>query len=70
MSVIPYFDQLRLAAKKVNYPLKQAFIDADIETSTYYRTRNGTTLRLTTAEKVMAVLDHIKVTGRPPAQPD
>jgi len=56
--IISYFDQLQVAAKHLDYPLKQAFVDAGVETSTFYRTRLGSNLRLVTASRVMAALDH------------
>lgn len=68
MPMISYFDQLQVAAKHLDYPLKQAFVDAGVETSTFYRTRLGSSLRLVTASRVMAVLDHINRTGKPPAR--
>ena len=58
MPMISYFDQLQVAAKQLDYPLKQAFVDAGVETSTFYRTRLGASLRLVTASRVMALLDH------------
>lgn len=58
MPMISYFDQLQVAAKHLDYPLKQAFVDAGVEASTFYRTRLGSSLRLVTASRVMAVLDH------------
>jgi len=58
VSINSYFDQLQVAAKKLGYPLKQAFVDAGVETSTFYRTRLGSNLRLVTASRVIAVLDH------------
>ncbi len=58
MPMISYFDQLQVAAKHLDYPLKQAFVDAGVETSTFYRTKLGSSLRLVTASRVMAALDH------------
>ena len=58
MPIISYFDQLQVAAEKLGYPLKTASVDAGVETSTFYRTKLGSNLRLVTASTVMAVLDH------------
>ena len=57
--IISYLDQLTITARDAGYPLKKAFVDAGVETSTFYRARHGTNLRLVTAEKVMRVLQNI-----------
>ncbi len=64
--MISCFDRRKLAACKASYPLTQAFIDADVEASTFYRAGKGADLDIRTAKKVMRVFDHIIHRRRPP----
>jgi len=66
--MIPYFQQLALAASANNYPLLQAFKDAGLKTSVFYRARRGGDLHLTTAAKVMLVFNGLSVDQTPASQ--
>jgi len=49
----PYFSQLQLLASDLNVPLLDAFNRAEVPTSTYYRSVNGTTeMRYDTACRI------------------
>ena len=50
--MISYLKQLETAARKAEVPLMEAFKKSGIPTSTLYRARYGTDLRLKTARKV------------------
>jgi predicted transcriptional regulator len=56
--LVDYFDQLKQAADHADVDLLQAFKDAGVPTSTYYRARQGQGLHRDTAQKVMDVLHH------------
>tara|TARA_R100001460_G_scaffold83416_1_gene124338 strand:+ start:2605 stop:2808 length:204 start_codon:yes stop_codon:yes gene_type:complete len=51
--MISYLDQLMKAAKDRDISILAAFRKANVPTSTFYRTRAGKDLRLSTARKVM-----------------
>lgn len=51
--MITYMEQLLNAAKDANISILKAFKEANVPTSTYYRTVAGGDLRLSTAQKVM-----------------
>ena len=51
--MITYLDQLIKSATDKNLSILAAFRKANVPTSTYYRTRAGKDLRLSTARKVM-----------------
>jgi predicted transcriptional regulator len=65
--MLSYMTQLETAAKAANIQLLQAFRQAGVPTSTYYRTLAGKDLRFTTAKKV---LDAIRVHALQQAQSD
>jgi len=49
----PYFSQLQVLANELNVPLLDAFARAEVPTSTYYRSVNGTTeMRYDTACRI------------------
>ena len=49
----PYFSQLQVLATELNVPLLDAFARAEVPTSTYYRSVNGTTeMRYDTACRI------------------
>lgn len=56
MTIRSYFDQLEAEAARKGVPLKEAFVLAGLNTSAYYRAKNGTSMNLATAEKVMQAL--------------
>jgi len=51
--MITYMEQLLNAASDANISILKAFREANVPTSTYYRTVAGGDLRLSTAQKVM-----------------
>jgi len=51
--MITYMEQLLNAASDANLSILKAFREANVPTSTYYRTVAGGDLRLSTAQKVM-----------------
>ena len=51
--MITYMEQLLNAASNANLSILRAFREANVPTSTYYRTVAGGDLRLSTAQKVM-----------------
>lgn len=51
--MITYMEQLLDAAKDANISILKAFKEANVPTSTYYRTVAGGDLRLSTAQKVL-----------------
>jgi len=60
-----YLDTIRSEAKKKKVDLASAFIEADIPTSTFYRTINGTTeLRYDTAIRVLNAIDRLFIKDR------
>jgi predicted transcriptional regulator len=52
MKLISYLDQLEVLADSQHIRLKQAFLQAGVPDSTYYRVMNGQDLRFDTALKV------------------
>lgn len=60
-----YLDTIRSEAKKKKVDLASAFIEADIPTSTFYRTINETTeLRYDTAIRVLNAIDRLFIKDR------
>tara|TARA_R110000822_G_scaffold44890_1_gene120305 strand:+ start:960 stop:1169 length:210 start_codon:yes stop_codon:yes gene_type:complete len=62
--MLSYYEQLICAAKQADVQLIQAFRNAGIPTSTYYRAANGTDLHLSTAKKVFHWIDKSEVVKR------
>lgn len=52
-----YWDQLRTLAAEADYDLLQAFLDAGVADSTFYRARETGQIRYETARKVAEVLN-------------
>ena len=59
-SMNTYFDSINNRAKELEVPLLDAFKEADLPTSTYYRAFHGKTeLRYLTAIKVMNAIERL-----------
>jgi len=59
--MLSYYEQLICAAKQADVKLIQAFVNAGIPTSTYYRAANGTDLHFNTAQKVLQIINNREV---------
>jgi len=59
--MLSYYEQLICAAKQADVKLIQAFSNAGIPTSTYYRAANGTDLHFNTAQKVLQIINNREV---------
>jgi len=59
--MLSYYEQLICAAKQADVKLIQAFRNAGIPTSTYYRAANGTDLHFNTAQKVLQIINNREV---------
>jgi len=56
MQITSYFNQLLRAAAAKEIRLKDAFLEAGLNSSVYYRALRNGTLHLATAERVMCVI--------------
>lgn len=53
MQITSYFDQLKAAAEKAGVDLREAFIAAGLNTSAFYRARDGASMGLSVAKRAM-----------------